>query len=74
MAASNFKSRTMDDLLAELWSVRAATLSLAKSLPESAMTKRGTASDSPVTVRALLYIIAGHELHHLAILRERYGV
>ena len=52
MAASNFKSRTMDDLLAELWSVRAATLSLAKSLPESAMTKRGTASDSPVTVRA----------------------
>lgn len=74
MAGSDFKSRTMDDLLAELWSVRAATLSLAKSLPESAMAKRGTASDSPVTVRALLYIIAGHELHHLAILRDRYGV
>ena len=34
----------------------------------------GTASDSPVTVRALLYIIAGHERHHLAVLKERYGV
>jgi hypothetical protein len=74
MAGSNFKSRTMDDLLEEMWSVRAATLSLAKNLPESAMSRRGTASGSPVTVRALLYIIAGHELHHLGILKERYGV
>jgi hypothetical protein len=74
MAGSNFKSRTMDDLLEEMWSVRAATLSLAKSLPESTLSKRGTASDSPVTVRALLYIIAGHELHHMGILKERYGV
>jgi hypothetical protein len=64
----------MDELLEEVWSVRAATLSLAKSLPESVMSNRGTASGSPVTVRALLYIIAGHERHHLAILRERYGV
>jgi len=74
MAGSNFNARTMDDLLEEMWSVRAATLSLAKNLPESAMSKRGTASGNPVTVRALLYIIAGHELHHLGILRERYGV
>jgi uncharacterized damage-inducible protein DinB len=74
MAGSNFRSRTMDDLLEELWSVRAATLSLAKSLPEAALSKRGTASGSPVTVRALLYIIAGHERHHMGILKERYGV
>jgi hypothetical protein len=74
MAGSNFQSRTMEDLLEELWSVRAATLSLAKSLPESALSKRGTASGSPVTVRALLYIIAGHERHHVGILKERYGV
>lgn len=74
MAGSNFKSRTMEDLLEELWSVRAASLSLAKSLPESALSKRGTASGSPVTVRALLYIIAGHERHHVGILKERYGV
>jgi len=66
--------RTMDDLLDELWSVRAATLSLAKHLPKEALTLRGTASGNPVSVRALLYIIAGHERHHLMLLRERYGV
>jgi hypothetical protein len=71
---SNFKSRTMEDLLEELWAVRAATLSLAKYLPESAMSNLGSANGSPVTVRALFWIIAGHELHHLGILRERYGV
>ena len=74
IAGSNFRERTMDDLLEELWSVRAATLSLAKHLPESVLSRRGTASDSPVTVRALLYIIAGHERHPVGILRERYGV
>jgi hypothetical protein len=74
MAGSSFRARTLDDLLEELWSVRAATLSLAKSFPESVMSKGGKASDSPITVRALLYIIAGHELHHLSILKERYGV
>jgi hypothetical protein len=74
VAGSNFRSRTMDDLLEELWAVRAATLSLAKHLPESAMSLRGSANATPVTVRALLYIIAGHERHHLALLRERYGV
>jgi len=74
VANSNFKSRTMEDLLEEMWAVRAATLSLAKHLPESAMSNRGSANGSPVTVRALLYIIAGHERHHLGILKERYGV
>jgi uncharacterized damage-inducible protein DinB len=74
VANSNFRSRTMEDLLEELWAVRAATLSLAKYLPESALSMRGSANGAPVTVRALLYIIAGHERHHLGILRERYGV
>ena len=74
VANSNFKSRTMEDLLEEMWAVRAATLSLAKHLPDSAMSNRGSANGSPVTVRALLYIIAGHERHHLGILKERYGV
>jgi hypothetical protein len=34
----------------------------------------GTASGHPIGVRALAYIIAGHELHHMNVLRERYGV
>ena len=74
VAASNFNSRTIDDLLEELWSVRAATLSLAKHLPKDSLARRGVASGNPVTVRALLYIIAGHERHHLGILRDRYGL
>lgn len=71
---ANANRRTMDDLLEELWSVRAATLSLAKHLPEEALRRGGKASGYPVTVRALLYIIAGHERHHMGILKERYGI
>lgn len=74
VARSNFRDRTIEDLLEELWAVRAATLSLAKHLPESSLANRGSANGAPISVRALLYIIAGHERHHLAILRERYGV
>jgi uncharacterized damage-inducible protein DinB len=61
--------------LAEEWSdVRRATLSLFRHLPDEAWTRRGTASGAPVTVRALAWIIAGHERHHLGVLAERYGV
>jgi uncharacterized damage-inducible protein DinB len=74
VATGNFNSLSMDDLLEELWSVRAATLSFAKHLPKEALSRRGNASGNPVSVRALLYIIAGHERHHMSILRERYGV
>jgi hypothetical protein len=74
VAASNFSSRTMEDLLEELWSVRAATLSLAKNLKGDALTRQGTANGNAVSVRALLYIIAGHERHHVAMLKERYGL
>jgi len=74
VATANFNGRSMDDLVEEVWSVRAATLSLAKQLGEEALNRRGKANGNPATVRALLYIIAGHELHHMAILKERYGV
>jgi DinB family protein len=61
--------------LAEEWSdVRRATLSLFRHLPGEAWTRRGTASGAPVTVRALAWMIAGHERHHLGVLAERYGV
>jgi len=36
--------------------------------------RRGTANGKSVSVRALLWMTAGHELHHLTILRERYGI
>jgi hypothetical protein len=64
--------RTLDDLLEELQIVRMATIQLASHLDARALERRGIASGNPVTVRALFYIIAGHERHHAALLRERY--
>jgi len=43
-------------------------------LDEAAWLRQGTANGAGISVRALGAIIAGHELHHVAILRERYGV
>lgn len=69
---SGARERSVADLLDELRVVRAATLALFRHLPPEAPERRGTASGNPVSVRALAWIIAGHERHHLRILRERY--
>jgi hypothetical protein len=58
----------------EFGAVRAATLNLFRQLPEESWERRGIASDNPFTVRALAFIIAGHVEHHMAILRDRYGI
>lgn len=65
-------ARSMESLLAEFETVRASTVALLDGLPEEAWTRRGTASGMAVTVRGLAWIIAGHERHHVAIIRERY--
>lgn len=72
VAGGNFDARTLADLTDELEQVRRATLALLRPLDAEAWRRRGTASDNEVSVRALAHIIAGHELHHLRILRERY--
>jgi DinB superfamily len=74
MPEAGAEHRSLDDVLAEFATVRAASLSLFRSLPASATSRRGIANDVPFSVRALAWIIVGHELHHLAILRERYDV
>jgi hypothetical protein len=51
---------------------RRATLAFFRNLPAEAWTRSGVASGNPFTVRALAYIIAGHALHHRAVLQERY--
>jgi DinB superfamily len=68
----NFGEQSLADLVAEYGAVRAATLALLRSFDAEAGARRGTASDKPITVRALAFIIAGHELHHREILKERY--
>jgi uncharacterized damage-inducible protein DinB len=67
-----FDARPLHNLLAELEATRASTAAFFQNLPDDAWTQMGTANDYPVSVRALAYIIAGHELHHREILQTRY--
>ena len=69
-----FERRTLAEVAAEFAAVRVATLALFRSFDEAALARRGAANDQPVSVRALAAIIAGHELHHVGLLRERYGL
>ncbi len=62
----------LSELIEEFEAVRRSSLYLFKNLSENAWSRSGVASGSPVTVRALAYIIAGHEMHHMGILKERY--
>jgi uncharacterized damage-inducible protein DinB len=64
--------RSLDSLLDELSSVRLATLSLFDNFIPEMLRSTGIASDKAVSVRALGYMIAGHEIHHRNIIRERY--
>ena len=74
VSASRFDERTVDSLTGELRAVRAATVPFFRALDAEESSRTGTASGKTVSVRALAYIIAGHERHHRAILRERYGL
>jgi uncharacterized damage-inducible protein DinB len=67
-----FANRPLSDLVEEFIAVRRATISLLRNLDEAAWMRRGIANDNEVSVRALAYIIAGHELHHRGILEEKY--
>ena len=64
--------RELKDLLDELQVVRDSTLALFRSLPEEAWLRQGRVSEWNLTVRGIAFTIAGHELHHLKILREQY--
>jgi DinB superfamily len=67
-----FVQRALSDLVEDFIAVRRATLSLLRNLDEAAWMRRGVANKNEVTVRAIAYIIAGHELHHRTILEEKY--
>jgi len=58
----------------ELAALREGNLALLGRLDERAWSRIGVANGSPVSVRALAYVMAGHLRHHVGILRERYGV
>jgi len=71
-ANAGFGSRSLDSLAEEFEHVRKSSVYLFKYLAGDSWLRRGVANDNEVSVRALAYIIAGHELHHVGILRSRY--
>jgi hypothetical protein len=72
--AGRFDDRSLGDVAAEFAAVRAATVALFRGLAGDALARTGIASNGVVSVRALAYIIAGHERHHVALLRTHYEI
>jgi DinB superfamily len=72
VANAPFSRHPLPDLIEDYTAVRRATLSLFRNLDEEAWMRRGKANNNQVSVRALAYIIAGHELHHRRMLEEKY--
>jgi hypothetical protein len=67
-----FLTLTLADMVEEYIAVRRATLTLFRNLDEPAWSRRGVANKNEVSVRAIAYTVAGHELHHRRILEEKY--
>lgn len=72
VAIADFKSRSLASISEELFHLRNSNIALFKSYTIEDMMRWGNASNHDVTSRALMFIIAGHEIHHMRILKERY--
>jgi uncharacterized damage-inducible protein DinB len=69
---STFRNRSIQDLTAEYRATRESNLYLIRSLSAQQLAATGIANGSKVSVRALVYIIAGHELHHHNVIKKHY--
>ena len=69
---ANAKARTLASLKQEFDVVRNSTVLLLQSFDEEQLKQKGTASDQPVTVNSLAFIIYGHLLHHKNVITDRY--
>ena len=72
MLTAPYNHIELEDLLSELRLVRQANLAMLRNLDEGAWARLGTANGNEVSVRALVFIMAGHVRHHMGVLRERY--
>jgi hypothetical protein len=70
--AADFERRSLASVMDEFRAVRSATVALVEGLTPEATALEGNVGSGTITVRALLYLIAGHERHHAALFRERY--
>jgi hypothetical protein len=69
---SGYFKRTLKEIADEMLMLRAANLKFFKSFDEEALLQRGIANDFEFSVRAILYILAGHELYHINFIKENY--
>lgn len=69
---AEFAKCNLADLAEEFALIRRANVLMFRNLSETAWHRRGTANEREVSVRALAYISAGHEIYHVNILKERY--
>ncbi|TRX38331.1 DinB family protein [Flavobacterium restrictum] len=72
VANTHANSRSIQDLLAEFSAVRYTTLFLFKSFSAEQLTRMGTASNTQISVRAIGFILIGHQKHHQRVFQERY--
>ena len=69
---SDARNRALPDIIREYKAMRQATIELYKSFSDEVLLRKGKASGYDISVRALGYTIAGHEIHHAGVIRERY--
>ena len=69
---SEANKRSIESLLNEFKAIKMATRTLFDSFSDEMLRSKGTASNSPVSVRAIGFIIMGHEIHHCEVIKERY--
>jgi len=74
VARSGYETRPLSELVEELVALRQSNVKLLRAVPGSAWALSGNANGSPITLRALGYVMAGHVRHHRAVLEERYGI
>ena len=73
-SASNADERSLEEHAHELAAIRSSTVAMFRGFSGEQFARTGMASGHQISVRALAYIVAGHERHHVRILRERYGI
>lgn len=72
VTSASFSNRSLESLTEEFTLLRKSNLYFFRSLNEEELDRIGTASDRKISVRAILFATAGHLIHHIQIIKERY--
>lgn len=72
VAAADFNSQTLSDLTSELFLIRKSNMALFNTFNSDILEQRGFSGSAELSVKDVLYIIAGHQIHHMKVLHERY--